>query len=861
MDFYNKSIEEIFKELKTSEGGLSLSEANNRIDQYGSNILEERKGKSAFRRFIDQFNDMMIIILIIVAIIMGIYGFLYSHEYTDCIVIAVVVLINAIMGFIQEQKAEVTLAGLKKYSNVTCKVKRDNEVRIVDAASLVPGDIILLDAGDCVPADARIITESNLAVDESPLTGESVPVKKNNLVLTGDLQIQDQANMIFSGCNITNGRVEAVVVKTGMMTELGLIAVSLNTPYEVDTPLQYKIKELSKKITFLIFFILIFMFIFGLIKGYKILEIIMLCVSLAVAAIPEGLPAVITIALSTGAGVLAKKKTVVRQMTAVETLGSTDVICSDKTGTITQNKMTVVQTKLYNENIIKYIMALCNDSIVDGKKFVGDPTETCLFEYLIKRGFDPVKIRTDHKRLGEAPFDSNRKMMSTINKINGKTYVLVKGSLENLLNQCTSIYLNGKKTRLSKAMKEQLIKEEADMAADALRVISFAYKEVKTIPSEASAVLKEEKGLIYAGMVGIIDPPRESVYRSVQKCHRAGIKPVMITGDSLVTACAIAKEVGIIESEEEGILGSELDKYDDDEMCEIVQKYSVYARVSPEHKQRIVTAWQRNGKVVAMTGDGVNDAPAIKDAHVGVGMGITGTEVTKSVADVILLDDSFSTIVVAVEEGRRIFNNIRNNIVYSLSSNFAEIAAVLVGMFSGVNILLPIHILFIDLVTDSVPSICLSFEKSEKGIMNREPRGIDKPLFTPFINATIIMSAIVESLFVIGTYFVCLKPLGALGASSMALLSMVMQEIIFAVSCRNLKQYISRQGFFSNSTFNIGLFVLIAIESLVFLTPVGKLISVEFVGINTVLIVAAINLASFAIYELFKPIGRKLFKD
>ena len=861
MNFYNKSIEEIMKELKTTEGGLSLSEANNRIDEYGSNILEERKGKSAFRRFLDQFNDMMIIILIIVAIVMGIYGYFYSHEYTDCIVIAVVVLINAIMGFVQEQKAEVTLSGLKKYSNTTCKVKRDNEVRIVDAASLVPGDIILLDAGDCVPADARIITESNLAVDESPLTGESVPVKKNNLTLTGDLQIQDQANMIFSGCNITNGRVEAIVVKTGMMTELGLIAVSLNTPYEVDTPLQYKIKELSKKITFLIFFILIFMFIFGLIKGYKILEIIMLCVSLAVAAIPEGLPAVITIALSTGAGVLAKKKTIVRQMTAVETLGSTDVICSDKTGTITQNKMTVVQTKLYNENIIKYIMALCNDTIVDGKKFVGDPTETCLFEYLIKRGFDPVKIRADHKRLGEAPFDSNRKMMSTINKINGKTYILVKGSLENLLNQCTSIYINGKKTRLSKAMKEQLIQEEADMAADALRVISFAYKEIKSVPAKAGDVLKEEKTLIYAGMVGIIDPPRESVYRSVQKCHRAGIKPVMITGDSLVTACAIAKEVGIIENEEEGILGSELDKYDDDEMCEIVQKYSVYARVSPEHKQRIVTAWQRNGKVVAMTGDGVNDAPAIKDAHVGVGMGITGTEVTKSVADVILLDDSFSTIVVAVEEGRRIFNNIRNNIVYSLSSNFAEIAAVLVGMFSGVNILLPIHILFIDLVTDSVPSICLSFEKSEKGIMNREPRGIDKPLFTPFINATIIMSAIVESLFVIATYFVCLKPLGAAGASSMALLAMVMQEIIFAVSCRNLKQYISRQGFFSNSTFNIGLLILIAIESLVFLTPIGKIISVEFVGINTVLIVAGINLISFVIYELFKPIGRKLFKD
>lgn len=861
MDFYNKSKEEIFKELDSSLDGLSSKDIGKKISEYGENVLEERKGKSKLKRFLDQFNDMMIIILLIVAVIMGFYGFFYSHEYTDCIVITVVVLINAIMGYVQEEKAEVTLAGLKKYSNSTCKVRRDGEIRVVDVKTLVPGDIIVLDAGDTVPADARIISESNLNVDESPLTGESLPVKKNNLTLEGKLQIQDQTNMIFSGCNVTNGRVEAIVVKTGMMTELGLIAVSLNTPYEVETPLQHKIKELSKKLTILIFIILIFIFAYGLIKGYKMLEIIMLCVSLAVAAIPEGLPAVITIALSTGAGVLASKKTIVRQMTAVETLGSTDVICSDKTGTITQNKMTVVDTKLYNEELVKYIMSLCNDTIVDGKKLIGDPTETCLFDYLSKRGIDPIKIRNDYPRIIDAPFDSNRKMMSTVNKIGKTNYILVKGSLENLLDGCTSVVVNGMKTRLTKAMKDEIKQSESDMAASALRVIGFAYKEIKEIPDDSAKVLKEEKGLVFAGFVGIIDPPRESVYRSVQKCHRAGIKPVMITGDSLITACAIAKEVGIIERDEEGILGSELDKYDDDEMCEIVTKYSVYARVSPEHKQRIVTAWQRNGKVVAMTGDGVNDAPAIKDAHVGVGMGITGTEVTKSVADVILLDDSFSTIVTAVEEGRRIFTNIRNNVVYSLSSNFAEIFAVLIGMFTGTEILLPIHILFIDLATDSIPSICLSFEQSEKGIMNKGPRGIDTPLFTPFVYANIALSSIIETIFVVGTFFVCLKPLGALGASSMALLSMVMQEIIYSVSCRNLKQPIIRQGFFSNKEFNIGLLILIAMESIVFLTPLGSVLSVEFVGVKTIGIVAGLNLISFALYELAKPILKKFFKD
>ncbi len=861
MDSYNKEINQVFENLNSNKEGLSNRDIDSRINTYGENIIEEAKKKSKLRRFFDQFNDMMIIILVIVAIVMGIYGLLVSHDYTDTIVIAVVVLINAIMGFIQEEKAEVTLEGLKKYSSSTCKVKRDGKICVVDSKKIVPGDIVVLEAGDKIPADARIISESNLSVDESPLTGESVPVKKHTKALKGKLQIQDQTNMLFCGCNVTNGRAEAIIVRTGMMTELGKIAVSLNTPYEVKTPLQIKIKEISKKITILIFFILIFMFVYGVINKYETMEIVMLCVSLAVAAIPEGLPAVITIALSGGAQALAKKKTVVRQMNAVETLGSTDIICSDKTGTITQNKMKVKKTIIYSNNMVEYICGLANDTIIDGDDLLGDPTETCLIDYLKEKNIDPMQMIKEHPRIIDAPFDSERKMMSTVNEIDGKHYILVKGSLDSILAKCEFIDNRGKKAKLTPTLKKEISEDEEELANSALRVIGFAYKEVDMKIVTSEDCLKNENHLIYAGMVGIIDPPREHVKESVQKCLTAGIRPVMITGDSLVTACAIAKEVGIIKSNDEGILGSDLDQYSDDELIKIVEKYNVYARVSPEHKRRIVASWQARGKVVAMTGDGVNDAPAIKDAHVGVGMGITGTEVTKSVADIILLDDSFSTIVDSVEEGRRIFTNIRNNVVYSLSSNFAELFSVLIGMFTGHTILLPIHILFIDLVTDSIPSICLSFEQSEKNIMKKKPRGIDKPLFTPFVTASVISSAIIETVFVLITYFVALDKYGSETAASLALLSLVVQEIVYSFVCRNISELVYKQGIFKNKVLNIGLLILLAIEAIVFLTPVGNLIKIETLSINVIIKILLFNLTAFAIYELSKPILKKIFKD
>ena len=587
----------------------------------------------------------------------------------------------------------------------------------------------------------------------------------------------------------------------------------------------------------------------------------MLCVSLAVAAIPEGLPAVITIALSGGAQALAKKNTIVRQMNAVETLGSTDIICSDKTGTITQNKMKVKKTIIYSNDMVEYISGLANDTIIDGNNLIGDPTETCLIDYLKEKHIDPIKMIESHPRIIDAPFDSERKMMSTINEINGKRYILVKGSLDNILARCDYIDNRGKKAKLTTALKKEINADEEELANNALRVIGFAYKEVDKKITTSEACLKNENHLIYAGMVGIIDPPRKNVKESVKKCLTAGIRPVMITGDSLVTACAIAKEVGIIKTNDEGILGSELDQYTDEELVNVIDKYNVYARVSPEHKRRIVAAWQTRGKVVAMTGDGVNDAPAIKDAHVGVGMVITGTEVTKSVADVILLDDSFATIVDSVEEGRRIFTNIRNNVVYSLSSNFAELFSVLIGMFTGHTILLPIHILFIDLVTDSIPSICLSFEHSENNIMKKKPRGIDKPLFTPFVMASVISSAIIETTFVLITYFVTLDKYGAETAASLALLSLVVQEIVYAFVCRNLSELVYKQGLFKYKILNYGILILLVIEAVVFLTPIGGFISIKTLSIDIILNVLLFNLISFIIYELSKPIMKKIFKD
>ena len=848
---YSKNEEEIFKSLNSSINGLDSKEAKKRLSNYGQNIILSKKKKPWILRFLKQFNDTMIIILLVVALLLYFYGYFYSHEYTDTIVILFVVFINAIVGFIQEEKATLILRDLKKYETSTCKVKRNDKIIVINTKELVPGDIIYLESGETVPADIRILSCENLKVDESALTGESVPVQKSSDALKENLIIQEQKNMLFLGTNITNGKCTGIVVSTGKNSELGKIALSLNEIDRIETPLQLKIKELSKKITLIVFIILIFIFILALINKYTILEIIMLCSSLAVAAIPEGLPTVITITLSVGISNLAKKKTVVKQMQAVETLGAIDIICSDKTGTITQNKMTVKEEYVIDENMLNYICALCNDGLIYEDKYVGDPTETCLYEYLYNKKIDSLKLRKKCERILDIPFDSDRKMFTTLNKIDNDVYILCKGSMDSLIE----------KVNLSKIEKQQILDKVKNFSKNALRILGFAYKKLDYIPKDIKELEKEENDLSFAGILGIIDPPRESVKKSVELCKNAGIRPIMITGDSIDTATAIAKNVGIIGNDNEAILGSELDKYNDKELKDIVKKYSVFARVNPSHKERIVFALQNSGKIVAMTGDGVNDAPAIKDAHVGVGMGITGTDVTKSASDIVLMDDSFSTIVVAVEEGRRIYNNIRNNIVFSLSSNFAEIFTIIIGLLTKTTILLPIYILFIDLVTDSIPSICLSFEKSEDGIMNKKPRGINKPLFTSFIKSCIVSSAIIETIFVVLTYFISLKIYGQETAMSLALLSMVVQEIVYSVSCRNLKQSVIKQGLFSNKTMNYGLLLILLIEFIVFVTPLGKLISITSIDFTLILVVFLINLMSIFIYELIKPLLVRYFKD
>ena len=848
---YSKSDKEIFKILNSDINGLNSKETERRLNDYGQNIILNKKKTPWILRFLKQFNDTMIIILLVVALLLYFYGYFYSHEYTDTIVILFVVFINAIVGFIQEEKAALILKDLKKYETSTCKVKRDGKIIVINTKELVPGDIIYLESGETVPADIRILSCESLKVDESALTGESIPVQKNANILKENLILQEQKNILFLGTNITNGKCTGIVIGTGKNTEIGKIALSLNEIDRIETPLQLKIKELSKKITFIVFIILIFIFILALINKYTILEIIMLCSSLAVAAIPEGLPTVITITLSVGISNLAKKKTVVKQMQAVETLGAIDIICSDKTGTITQNKMTVKEEYVIDENMLNYICALCNDGLIYEDKYVGDPTETCLYDYLYNRKIDSLKLRKKCERILDIPFDSDRKMFTTLNKINNDVYILCKGSMDSLIE----------KVNLSKTEKQEILDKVKNLSKKALRTLGFAYKKLDYIPKDIKELEKEEYNLSFAGILGMIDPPRESVNESVALCKNAGIRPIMITGDSIDTATAIAKEVGIISNDDEAILGSELDKYNDKELEDIVKQYSVYARVNPSHKERIVFALQNSGKIVAMTGDGVNDAPAIKDAHVGVGMGITGTDVTKSASDIVLMDDSFSTIVVAVEEGRRIYNNIRNNIVFSLSSNFAEIFTIIIGLLSKTTILLPIYILFIDLVTDSIPSICLSFEKSEAGIMNKKPRGINKPLFTPFIKSCIASSAIIETIFVVLTYFISLKMYGQETAMSLALLSMVVQEIVYSISCRNLKQSITKQGLFSNKAMNYGLLLIFLIELIVFITPVGKLISIKSINICLISVVFIANFMAIFIYELIKPLLVKCFKD
>lgn len=866
MEDYKKTKEEIFKEYNTSINGLSDKEVIRRQNIMGKNILIEKNKKSKLSIFLKQFKNVMIILLLIVGL-MSLFNAIFSDgDYLEPFVILGTTIINCIMGYLQESKAEDALEKLKKYSAEYTMVKRDGKIKKIDSKELVEGDYIILEAGDKVPADARIIENHFAKCDEAILTGESLNVEKTDEVLTGNLAISERKNMLYSGTVLTAGKVEAIVVDIGMDTELGKIAASLDTKIEPITPLQIKIKKISTFISFIAAFLVAFVMCYGLIMDYTLLNVFMLCISMIVASVPECLPIAITATLSIGVSEMAKKKSIVRNLAAIETLGATQIICTDKTGTLTTNKMEVIKIFTNNEYInlnsivdnqeLINIMAFCNNTLLDNDTLIGDSVEIALTEFLNKK-----KIKIDNnKEIIELPFDSNRKLMSKIYKVNNKDIIYTKGSLENLISKCKYVLINEKIEKLTKEIKDNYLKIEKDMSNDALKVIGFAYKDVKRKYVNEIDYFKEENNLILVGLIGLKDPARKNVKEAILTCREAGIRPIMLTGDNLETALSIGKEVGIINSNDEGINASELTNLKKSELLEYLDKYSVFARVSPENKLQIVKALQSRKKVVAMTGDGVNDAPAMKLANVGIGMGKSGTDVTKDVADIVLLDDSYATITTAVAEGRRIYDNVITNVLYNLSSNFTEIVIILLGMFMGANIISAIHVLYIDLVADTIPSIALAFEGPSKNNMKKKPNGLNKRIFTPFFMAFLIFSVILEAGISILVYFL-FENIGTDVAQTLALFSIVLNEFVFAYNCRSLKDPIIEKGIFSNKYLNLGIFVLFIVQMIVFFTPVGKLFGLKIINISQFIFVILVNLISFIVLELFKPIITKVFKD
>ena len=749
--WFNKEVKDVEKELGTNlEKGLSSIKLTENKEKYGLNELKEKKKESLIKKFIAQFKDFSIIVLIIAAIVSGVVGVAQGEGFTDTIIILIVVLLNAVIGVAQESKAEKSLEALKKLSEHAAKVIRDGKEQIIPARELVPGDIVIIETGDYVSADLRIVEAVNLKAQESSLTGESVPVEKEIMAIEGtEIGIGDRVNMLFSSSLITYGRGKAVVVETGMNTEVGKIAGMLNNTEKQETPLQTRLNSLGKTLGIAALVICAVIFVIGLLQGKSVVGMFMTAVSLAVAVIPEGLVAVSTIVLAIGVQKMVKKHAIVKKLPAVETLGSSTVICSDKTGTLTQNKMTVEKifcndTTVDLEKVdatddfnkLVYNCMLCNDSrILENCEITGDPTETALIDMALKQDYEQ-SIYRENKRVEEIPFDSERKLMTTVNENNGKYTIYTKGGVDELLKICNSYLFKGEvKTNIDE-YANWIRENNEDMAKDALRVLAFAYKEIDHKPSKEE-MKTIESGLTFIGMVGMIDPPRE-------EAKKAGIKTVMITGDHKITAVAIAKKLGILENENEALTGLELDKISDEQLTKDIRKYSVYARVSPEHKVRIVKAWQANGEVVAMTGDGVNDSPALKTSDIGCAMGRVGTEVAKEAADVILTDDNFATIVSAVEEGRRIYDNILKVIQFLISCNVGEVIVLLLATLFApaiaswfgisdvtmIQVLLPIHILWINLVTDTFPALALAFDPANKGVMNRKPIKKDEGIFT-----------------------------------------------------------------------------------------------------------------------------------
>lgn len=767
MKHYLESSSEVFGEVKSTENGLTSEQARRRSAETGKNKLAEGKKTPLILRFLSQFADPMIIILIAAAVISAITSVLQKEFPSDVIIIMFVVIVNAILGVYQESKAEKAIEALQKMAAATTKVLRDGKVCEIPSEDLTVGDVVLLEAGDAVPADGRIFESASLKIEESALTGESVPVNKfiKAIGLEGqkDVPLGDRKNMMYMGSTVVYGRGKAVITSIGMDTEMGKIAGALSSAKDEQTPLQKKLGQLSKILSFIVLGICVFMFAFDIVRALVtgtemnldfLLGSFMLAVSLAVAAIPEGLAAVVTVVLSIGVTNMSKKNAIIRKLTAVETLGCAQIICSDKTGTLTQNKMTVVEHYCDNEKMLAEGMALCTDvNLDDDGNLVGEPTEMALVAYSMSLGMNKNELLKSAPRVGEAPFDSNRKMMSTIHKTADGILQFTKGAPDEILKHCTRIFKNGKVSPLTDADRDAVLKKNKEFADRALRVLACGYKQLSCVPEDQSPDNIENE-LVFCGLVGMIDPVRPEVKAAIEECRGAGIRPIMITGDHKDTAVAIALELGIIKDKSEAITGAELDDISDEDFKEKVTQYSVYARVQPEHKVRIVNAWKSRGMITAMTGDGVNDAPSIKSADIGVGMGITGTDVTKNVADMVLADDNFATIVSAVEEGRRIYDNIRKSIQFLLSSNLSEVMAIFTANLLGFTILKPVHLLWINLVTDCFPALALSMEKGEKNLMKRPPRKSSDGIFAGGVGFDVVYQGLFVTLLTLAAYFI-----------------------------------------------------------------------------------------------------------
>ncbi|RGC44163.1 calcium-translocating P-type ATPase, PMCA-type [Enterococcus gallinarum] len=859
--WFTKSKEEVLRSLDTNAAaGLSSQEVEKRLQSFGRNELEVKKKESLLKKVIGQLEDPMIIVLLIAAFLSYVSsGF---EDWIDSVIILLIVVINAIISISQENNANKSLEALQKMSAPLAKVIRNGKLEHIETAALVPGDIIELEAGDLVPADVRILSAANLKADESAMTGESVPVNKKALeALPEDTVLADRKNMLISSTVITNGRATCVVTSTGMKTEVGRIANMLISEDDNTTPLQRKMAEISKLLSIICLGICVLMFIVGLLYSRPILEIFMMAVSLGVAAIPEGLAAIVTIVLALGVQRLVKRHAIVKKLPAVETLGAASVICSDKTGTLTQNKMTVVETFVHGSATPQQLLAigaLCNDSklTVNGSEFqvTGDPTETAFVSKAYEEKLDKNELEANMPRVAEIPFDSERKLMSTIHKTEQGYRVMVKGAPDVLLNRC----------RIDEAEAQKIAAKNADMASNALRVLGVAYKDITEVPEELTSE-DIENHLTFVGLVGMIDPPRQEVKEAVAQCYDAGIRPVMITGDHKLTAVAIAKELTIFRSGDLAMTGSELDMMPQEILEEEVEKYSVYARVSPEHKMRIVKAWQAKGMVVAMTGDGVNDAPALKVADIGCAMGITGTDVAKGAADMILTDDNFTTIVHAVEQGRGIFSNIKKSIQYLLSCNIGEIITIFVA--TALNFhqmpLVAIQLLWLNLVTDSLPALALGMEPVEPGVMKQKPRDSRKSIFADGFAASMIFYGVLVGAITLAAYwlgeYVLSDPTVADGtANTMAFATLVFGELTRAFAVRSETRSIFSIGVFSNSAMNKAFLVSLALQLAVLFIPfLQEIFKVQsLTGIEWVIVIL-LSLVPLIVSELTKAFRSK----